>query len=713
MANVLSRSLFSGLVATLVVAGSISAQDPDELFQEGVQLLRLGDREQALEKFEEVLSADPTNADAFRIWQSTDQNIFEMLLLTEGEISKIAKHLVNLARVERKQRSRDESTIAGLVEEATSSAGSYESRRKAVVSLMTDHGEFAVPGLVEKLANGDDEKGQIYAIRALTEIGRSATPGLIAALGSDNIEVRRNATAALAHIRDERAAAALARLATDAGVQESVRLAASKALRMIGVSADASPLELFLSDAHRLLRANGVRDGDHSDVTWSLQDGQLVATDVPAGIYNLELAKKSAHAALSVDPGSSTARSLLARAYLGEAAAIENSLAANSDDDAMLEMADKVATLRMVAAATGPDVLSSAISQSIAEDMVPTAVAGIEMLASTQDRRALGRSPVVAALGSNHKAVRYAAALALANSSGSGQVPAAEQVVRTLGVAIQEKASRRIQVVGGDQVASKAIRHASSHPNRSFVEASDSVAAINNLYVAPNIDVIVINEVLPNARPESLIGLIRKDKRMEHIKIVILTNDEDGAQEQFGDSIDATIEGPLSGETLMAKIDEVLDGELSVNQAQAEATATAASGALRNLAEQKVGIDGSIATIADQLTRTDAVAIPAAQAIGFGGNTSSLSVLIEVIGGDDASLDLKVACADAAGRILVRAQELPAEAVSKLMGMLGDADAKLRMALAAALGKAKLDPVQSLQLIEALSGSSSADDSEG
>ena len=54
MASVFGKTIL-GVVAALVASGSAIAQDVNQLFQEGVQALRLNKQEEALQKFAEVL----------------------------------------------------------------------------------------------------------------------------------------------------------------------------------------------------------------------------------------------------------------------------------------------------------------------------------------------------------------------------------------------------------------------------------------------------------------------------------------------------------------------------------------------------------------------------------------------------------------------------------------------------------------------------------
>ncbi len=697
MARVFAKSL-TGIAAALVTTTLASAQN--DAFAEGVKAYRLGELEQAKQKFEEVLAADPSHEDAFDLYRKTDAAVWQALLLEQdGGINQFARHMLELAKVGRSERSRDADAIAALVEQATDEAADFQTRYQAVLKLRGDHAEFAVPALARVLGDADADKGQIAAQAALVEIGRDATPALIELLRSDNDLLRRNVVAVLGNIKDERAVPALQHVAaTDSS--DVIRETAATVVDRMGASGNA--LSSFLRQAEGYLSDSGVRDDDRSPVTWSFGDGELAAHDVPAVLYNFELAKKAAHDALAIAPDSEEAQTLLARAYLGQAAAIRESLASNPDDEALAGFGGQVAGLVNTAAATGVDVVRRAVNDSIAGGMGPVAVAGIELLGQMESRDDLDGSPLVAAVSSPNKEVSYAAALALAKVGGAG-VPAAGNVVDKLAQAVGEKAVLNIRVIDSNPVTQSAVMEASL-PRGTRVDVADSaVAAMNEMYRFPNVDVVVLSENTSDALPEAIIGLIRKHNDMAKAKILVIAEDVDAATERFGDRIDGAIQGPVSADSVRDAVNSALEGvELDATQQRAARAAVAASTALQSLARDKVDISGALVSLAQQLTREDAVAVPAAQAIGHGGGVEDATALLAAIRGEGSD-DLKVACAEAIGNILGRTPAAPQDLFGALVEVAtGDAEAGLRAATVRALGKAKVDAQSKAKLIEAL-----------
>ena len=695
MASSFAKSLLASVTA-LVVAGGALAQGT---FQEGVKHLRLGENDQALAAFRSVLRDDPSHTQALQLYRSISQDEWFMLLSQQDEIGKIAQSIMQRAKLEKRERSRDASAIEGLAEIATAAETSYEDRRNAVLELMHQHGEFAVPALAMRLGNPDDADGQIYAISALVQMGPSVVLPLVELCDSSNGTLRLNAASALSHIGDTRAAAVMARL-REQEQQENIRRVAEGFLDSRQISH--GPVDLYLVQARGYLRS-GIPVGSFSDVVWSLDGDDLVATDVPALVYATELAKSAANDAVQTSPANSEARSVLAQANLAEANLIETSIAEGDEEAA--ELADSVAEFKMAALATGPEILRHALDEGLQAGLPSVSVGAIEALALVEDRDHLADSSLVRALDASDKRVSYAAAMALVEASDGINVPAADKVVAALGQAVTEESIRIIQVIGGTpdmkQAATEASFTRGAHPKVASTAAAGMLSILNS----PNVDVVVINEILEDGLAENIIGNIRKDPRMTDVKVIIVAADSDtsAAEERFDGKADSVIAGPLTGDHLLTAVDSALEGvPVEPRNSRAEQYAAGASHALRAMAAGKTSIDGALAQLSAQLDRGDAVAVSAALAIGLSGSAAQLDALLGALKGSGSD-ELKVAAADAMGMILGRMDNCPpAIAKGLAASMAGDASVAVRMAVAGAIGKAKIDAGQKAKLLDSL-----------
>lgn len=688
------------LLCIVVACGACLAQSGLELkFREAVRHLRLGQREQALAKLEQVLAADPSNAQALHLWQQTDAAIFTLLLEQQGDFAKIARMLANRAAAARSVLSNDQQSIRELVEAALRGA-SFAVRDQAMAALIADHGGYATPALAEVIGDPDEDSAANRAILVLTRIGAGAVLPLIEALASDNHLLRRNAGAALAHIADRRSAPALARMAQDE--REAVRRVANQALKAIGIPAGADPVELFLAQSRRYLESGGVGSSNTGEVVWNLVAGKLAPAEIPGPIYHLELAKRHAEAARRQDPASEQALVLQARSYLGQAATLTEYASIEDSSEAMVALAQTVPSLRRVALAAGPAILRQVLRESIQARQIPVAVMAIEALAETETRKGLDDSPLLAALGNSDARIAYAAALAICKLGAGGPIPSSERVVRILANAVTEESILLVKVVAGDQAAAIAAREADSSQRGIAVDvASSGKVAISEIYNFPDYDVVVVADDLPDLHSQDVIQLILR--RNPSIKILALTTDKVAAIER-GTYVDGVIEGPLTGETLIAEVDQLLGIGAGASRSRAQQVAIAASEALYDLARAGIDVSSAISKLVAQLDREDAVALPAAEAIGAGGDLLAVDSLLAVLADDSASLALRGACAVSLGSIIGRADRLPHGCFATMLAIATDAeqDPGLRSSVVTALGRGRLSPGERLKFTEGL-----------
>lgn len=709
MARSFSQSLLAAAVAVALGGTSLAQGTP---LQEAVTLLRLNKKEDAVAKLREILAADPSNEDALAMYRSVSQDEWFLLMTHRNEagepsdIQKIAQSILERAKVEQKQRSRDAAAIDALVATAVAKDSDYATRQNAINTLIANHGEFAVPALVAKLGDKDDLEGQIQAIYTLSQLRTLAVLPLITALGSSDELTVQNTAAALHHIGDERAIPAMARLANDQRI--GVRDIARKFLAKRG-SDGGNAVELLLAQGRSYLQGN-VPYGAFSDVVWSLVDDKLVAADVPALLYPTELAKACAAEAVRIAPSNLDANSLLAQANLAQANLIESSIAQGDETHKALEPV--AAELKMAAMATGIDALRASLDAGLANGLAPVAIGAIQALARTESVDTIGQSSLLAALRSTDKRVRYAAADALVRASGGVRVPQADGVVAVLAEAVGEEAVRTIQVIAPSLETAAAVETTSKVRGFAIDASADAISGMRRLLVNPNVDVVVINEILPDRLPEDVIGNIKKDPRMANTKIVVVAKDEDAAKARFGDGI-GVIKAPLTGENLVAAVNTALEGIDNPGNARAEAFAVAASQSLLAVAANKGAIGGALSSLVQQLNRADAVAVPAAKALGFAGGAAELAALVATLGGSGSN-ELKQAAAEASGQVLARLGTCTDEVFTALASALeGSTDTGVRTAIAIALGKANIDAAKKASLLQKLNRVAAAPAGEG
>ena len=718
MVHGFGRSLFALSVAALFGVSSVHAQDAQDSFKEGVRLLRLGKEDAALKKFQAALAADPSNEEAYTLWKDLDYSVWAQMMAKEGDFAKIARHFLSLATVERKARSADPERIKPLVEKALS--GEYEVRRDALVKLATEHGEFAVPYFVDALADSDNQSRQVYAVTALEQLGRSATLPTLALLKSDNRTLRLNATAALLYIRDKRALPALKFLSEqdkDAGVRE----VATKAVAKIGGNRVPSSLALFLDHSHRYLAGDPIllQDGDVSPVLWSWTGGALKSRPVPHQLFGLELSKGAAYGALEVDPANFDGMVALSRAYIAEKTVTENTLARNPDDEGLKAAKASIEEMGINVLAGGTKVMRTAAQADIQEGMIPSAVVALRSLKTLEDPKHLSGSPLLSALKSADKRLRYAAALTLSGMKDATMAPELKDlVVANLSQAVLEQAVRVVKVIDPNPSNRKAAMDASSKARGVIVEGSaHAKEAMADLSIFPNVDVIVINEKLDTLTPFDVINYVRKSNNLSSVKLILVSSDVAKARETYGDKVQAFIKGPLTGEALKNRVNEVLKGlPLDENRARASAYAISAAKALANLDSDNYRLNAATQQLLAAAKRDPKVAIPSLKALGKAAGSEALPELVKILESRKAENGVCAAAATALGQVMERAKTAPKNAVEALTAIATDRslDTKVRAAAVAALGRAPLVPGERTKLLRALRvDPGSAEGSEG
>jgi hypothetical protein len=281
-------------------------------------------------------------------------------------------------------------------------------------------------------------------------------------------------------------------------------------------------------------------------------------------------------------------------------------------------------------------------------------------------------------------------------------VPDSDRVVAVLGEAVTEQAVRVVQVIGPESTTKAAVEATNKVRGYAVEASADARSGMRKLLINPNVDVIVVNEALPDDLPQNIIGNVKKDPRLASAKILVLTQDEEKAKERFGDQV-GYIKGPLTGEALVAEVNKAMEGVVDAAALRAEAFAANASVALAAVAANSNGaIAPVVANVAAQLGRADAVSVPAAKALGHGGGAGELPALSTALGGA-GSVELKKAVAEAIGNICRRLGNCPDDVATALATALdGATDIGLRTTIGVALSKCALSPAKYSELLKKL-----------
>ena len=672
------RKLGTLLVLSALVAPASLAQDIQTTFDDGVALLKRGEDEQALAAFKKVLAADPSHAQAYELFKTTEHDIWMEILTKQGDFELVAKRLMGLARMGRAEHRDDPDAIRGLI--ASLSTDDPITRRTAIRTLAAEHGEYAVPYLLPALADQSDEERRVSAMQALTEMNTRVVPPLIAALASEDSFLRRNVALTLGYIKDARARGPLGALAEfdDDG---TVAQAAGKALERIGGATGAVNDLVAAGNGYHMRRDDYLAPHQYSEVVWSYADGTVHPTPVRRELYADEVAKQSFALALAVAPTSTAAQAGMARAQASQVAILE-ALRAVGVDDSDFAAAVEAGGLKVQLA--GAAAVDAALMASVSENDNATAGA---LVAAVADLASSPTAGLRAALGSNDGALRSHAAIALGHMCLDGRATATPQLTSDLG-AIAGRAIVRIAfIVDANAARAEALSKALTEQGMLVTIADSGVHGIAMLRQVAGVDAVIVAEKLPDLTTAHVLAELRADPRTSGAATLVLAKDAEAAAEVYGDSITGVITGAADA----GAVSEALSDGMNAERARADALSQKAAKVLAGLASAGADVSPALDALAGTLgSRPDSVAVPAARALGIAGGPSHTGALLAVIADTEASDELRIACARAAGSIFSRGGGMAEAADALAVVMNSDASLELRSAAASALGSLDL-----------------------
>lgn len=699
------RTLFvSALLLGMTAGAHVTAQDDlDKTFQEGVQLLRQGKDEEALEKFKAILKEDPANDEVYRLWSKTQEDVWIRMLLKRGEFEQVARALIEKATVERKRRMADEEMIQPLVKEALGKE--FAARRAATIKLASDHGEFAVPSLIGALGDPDAEDAQIYAQQALVTMGPQATLPLLAALESDNAMLRRNIVITLRRLQDARACGAL-KLLAQKDEDPLVRNLAGEALGHLGARADA-PERLFLAlaEAYRTQDPKMVGHFEQGDTVWEWENGRLASRRVPALSYPFEISRQAAFRALAANPAYEAAKAEIVLSFLSERAAIDQQIAAGNADEELVARGNQLLAADVTIAAAGLNVIRQAANAALAQGDAPVCRAAFHALTLVEspDTMATG-SPLQAALKHENAQVRGEAALALAKLDPQGRTDVSADVVALLAQTVNNRLVRLVQTIGLKDNARSVAEAAGRKSEISIAQASSGGEGLNRALTAPA-DLFVINYDLPDLSAIQVVNELRRSPATQGKKIVVVAKNPEIARNDMPEGkVDLILsEAEVAGD-FSAKILEILaDFEVNVGRTRAVQMAREAAATLARLDASKFGLVSVEASLIGAVDHEDNDVVKGVlQALASAGGPNSILPMIGAIT-SERPLEVRLAGADALGRVLARGGSLTVEQTEALFRLAtGEAELSLRTAVASALGRSPLPETTRLELLRAL-----------
>lgn len=335
---------------------------------------------------------------------------------------------------------------------------------------LKDSGEYAIPHLIEGLAN--PEQGELHAaiIRVIPQIGRDALNPLCMALCMDDNVTKAYAIKAMGQIGYRQALPYLAKVAADESQSGEVRAAANEAMAAIGeVGKDVGSMFLALAEDYyndtSSLKADPRADDGN---IWYFRDGKLIFIPVPRAIFNDVMAMRCCEEALNANQNVPGAISLwLAANFRREA-----KLGMDVESDRPSPLADKDGTRpennpRAIyfARAAGPKYNHRVLARAFGDGDAGVALGAIAALRdSAGEPNLIGaediKQPLVQSLSFPNRQVRIKAALALGSALPKTSFVGAHNVMPVLAEALSASGHRAALIVDPDTASANKLQTA-------------------------------------------------------------------------------------------------------------------------------------------------------------------------------------------------------------------------------------------------------------
>src|SRR5262245_56387509 len=523
------RSLCLLAFAALLLAPAAQAQA--DLFQQAVQALQRGAKEEALGLLQQVLAADPSNEAAYELWNTTENRVWLQLLTQGGEL--VARELVEKAQLGRKQRQNNPDAIRELVKELAND--DVIARTKVVNQLANDYGEYAVPILIYSLTEGGDSGRSLNVIQALPRMGSDVVPPLIEVMDAPDAYLRRNVALALGYIKDPRSKPALAR-AAERDADSGVRNAATQSLQRMGGASDAGQLYFEQGEAYYREDDSVLAPYQYSDVIWRWEGNGLVSTEVPRFLYAPEMAKKAYYRSLALLGDAGPALAGIARCAVTEIGRLDEWKAAGQDAG---DWDQRLQADELAAALAGPEALDLALGWAIGKnDLI--AASGLCRLLSGMGKGATAN--LTSALNADRSgAVQGEAAVALGHIAYRNREAATPATVGALTTFASKEVLRIGAVIGGSEADGRAMASQLAELGYYANWWSTGARGLISLRSLPGVDLVVVNENPGELTARQVVNDLRDEPRFAKTQIFIKASSPNADASAFGGKVNGVI----------------------------------------------------------------------------------------------------------------------------------------------------------------------------
>ncbi|MGN6368678.1 MAG: HEAT repeat domain-containing protein [Phycisphaerae bacterium] len=412
------------------------------------------------------------------------------------DLKDIASQLLDRLEEGYRSVSRDPVRIRADIERLANGPRAYDNAREHLRAA----GQFAAPLFIEYLQNDSKKNIQPYLVRVMGEIGRPLVLPLLPALNSTQQDLKVTLVKIIGDTGYPQALPKLREIQADPNTSGELKTAVDQAISSIdksGAAANAAPASLYLTAANNYYERKPsyqpLLPDEKTNPVWvwdkNLNNVQPLA--VPTVIWTDVMALRSAESTLRLDSNNPEAISLWLAAEMRRELQLPQGATDPTHDASKPPAA-------FYARAFGPVYVNPVLTRALDAHDTALAMQAINALEATGGISGLvsnaGNAPLVRALNSPDRDIRFNAAFALARANPNTEFPSYFRVVPVLAEALNASQPGVILVVNPDEDARNKLADSLRNNNPPFTvfAAGTLAAAIDEAKGAPAPVAIVV-----------------------------------------------------------------------------------------------------------------------------------------------------------------------------------------------------------------------------
>jgi hypothetical protein len=414
--------MFNGKTAVAIVAAALFAanaclaQTPDESWGDFLHYTMIGRFDLAKGHAQALLDSNPDPVKLLEMSRQNPQGYQILVRVSEtapdAQMVELSGKILALIERGRFLQRIEPKIIAEEVRRlSTTDRGWF-----IAVERLRNAGEYAIPFMLDALADPSREEEMPHIVRALPQIGRDAIRPLTTALQTKNVALKAQIVTALGKIGYPQSLADL-KLVAEKDDSADLRQAAQDSIKQIDPAMLQVPAaQLFYELAEKYYyHAESLApaaDANFANVWfWDAGTQRLTREEVAKSYFNELMAMRACEWALKADAGFGSAIGLWLAAFFKAESAGEQKMPAY--------FGDRHADALVYATTAGAEYLHQALARAVKDNNAYVALGVIEALATTAGEKSLlyqigAAQPLLQALSFDDRKVKYSAAIAIA-----------------------------------------------------------------------------------------------------------------------------------------------------------------------------------------------------------------------------------------------------------------------------------------------------------